>query len=139
MNRNRFKKYEAFVAGCFLASNIDGDCSPAEHKLIYDRVMLNGEKLAIKVDHSEYFRKWNIFIGNGGLKRIENEIVNTLKSCHREYTKKVVAYMVNITYASKNQANGRWQDDNEEALINRFMEKLQLDTEEIKSLRHEIY
>jgi hypothetical protein len=139
MNTNRFKKYEAFVAGCFLASNIDGDYSPEEHRLIYDKVMLNGEKLVIKVDHAEYFRKWNTFKDKGGLGRIESEIINTLKSCPNEFCKKVVAYMVNITYAAKNRNNGRWQDENEEALINRFLEKLHLDRDEIKSLRHEIY
>lgn len=139
MSKDRFKKYEAFVAGCFLASNIDGDYSPEEHKLIYDKVMLNGEKLAIKVDHNDYYRKWNYFSSKGGYKRVESEILNTLKNCPKDFVKKVVAYMENITYATKNQTSGRWQDENEEALINRFVEKLKLDRNEIKSLRLEIY
>ena len=123
MSKDRFKKYEAFVAGCFLASNIDGDYSPEEHKLIYEKVMLNGEKLAIKVDHNDYHRKWNYFSSKGGYQRLESEILNTLKNCPKDFVTKVVAHMENITYATKNQASGRWQDEKEEALINRFVEK----------------
>jgi len=136
MGTESFKKYEAFVAGCFLASNIDGDCSAEEHKLIYDKVMLNGERLVIKVDHTDFFRKWNYFLEKGGLERIENEIVKSLKRCPEDFTKKVIAYMENITYASKNDT-GVWQDPTEKALIARLIEKFSFDRNEIKKLRLE--
>ncbi len=139
MAKETFNKNESLVAACFLASNIDGSHDVDENRLIYDMVMLNGERMILRVDHDTFFRKWNYFMAAGGLERIEKELINTLKKCSRDFTKKVIAYMENVTYASRDHKTGMWQDKNEDALISRFAEALDLSRTEIKELRKTLY
>lgn len=136
MKKTTFMKFEAFTAGCFLASKIDGSYDDDEHGLIFDKIMMSGEGLAKKVDHDEFFEKWETYLNEGGFEKIESEVLKSLKRCGKAYRTKVVAWMEHITYASKSPNEDKWQDSKEKALIDRFVNNLDLNRYEVDKQRN---
>lgn len=126
-----FSTEELLVASCFLASQIDGMYSDEEHAIIFEKIIHAGENLSKKVDHDEFFEKYNRFLFQGGHSKIEQHILLKLKSEPRNYQEKVVAYMDNITRASILPTDEDWQNSKEKELIDRFVSELNLDLEKI--------
>ena len=130
--KTNFLKYEAFVAGCFLASQIDGNYDDEEIGLIFEKIVLAGEGLSTKVDHDTFFAKWKEFQLEGGLERIEAEIIKSLKKCGEPFRIKVVAWMEKVTFAAMSPTENKWQDSKEKALIKRIMQALGLKAADVK-------
>lgn len=124
MTEDTFTKEEALLAACYLTSYINGKGETDEVRFIRNVVRVT-ESLDSKVDLNNFNDKWATMISDGGLPRIEKEVIETLNDYPREYRAKAVAWMNEVAKVDYHR------DEKEQSLLARTYEALHLSWSEV--------
>lgn len=119
MTEDTFTKEEALLAACYLTSYINGKGEDDEVKFIRN-VVRAAESLDNMVDLNYFNDKWADLISDGGLDRIEKEVIEALNDCPKPYRAKAVAWMNEVAKVDHHR------DEKEQSLLARTYEALQL-------------